>query len=69
MIGCGIALGVIGALAGTRALSSLLFGIKHSDPGTYALVALALASIGIAACLGPARRATRMDPLSVLKSD
>ena len=65
----GVTLGMAGAFVSTHWLASLLFGVTALDPATFAYVALALASVGILACLGPARRATRLDPLTVLKTD
>jgi putative ABC transport system permease protein len=63
----GVALGLAGALAGTRILSSLLFGISPTDAGIFAGVGLLLASIGLAAAVIPAMRAARMDPLVALR--
>ena len=65
----GVTLGMAGAFVSTHWLASLLFVVTPLDPATFAYVALALAIVGILACLGPARRATRLDPLTVLKTD
>jgi predicted permease len=63
----GMALGLAGALAGTRLLGSLLFGVGAADPLTYAAVgAILLATAALAGYL-PARRATRVDPVSALR--
>ncbi len=62
----GIALGVAGALATTRVMASLLFEVKPADPATYALVAILLAIVALAACYIPARRAMRVDPMAAL---
>jgi len=63
----GIALGLAGAVALTRLLRSLLFGISATDPATFALVPLLLAAVALLACLLPARRATRVDPVEALR--
>ena len=62
----GIALGVAGALALTRVMASLLFEVKPADPATFALVAILLAIVALAACYIPARRAMRVDPMAAL---
>jgi len=63
----GIAAGTVGAWAVTRFLSSLLFGVRPTDPITFALVPLLLATVGVLACLLPARRATKVDPVEALR--
>jgi putative ABC transport system permease protein len=55
------------ALALTRVLSRLLFEVKPSDPGTLVSVSLLLAAIALAATWFPARRATRVDPMVILR--
>jgi len=67
VIGLGIIVGVGLALAAGRFISSLLYGIAPSDPRTIALVTAVLITAGIAASLGPAWRAARSDPASVLR--
>lgn len=67
VIGIGLALGLVIALAGTRLLSGLFVGIKPSDPLTFAVVILLLTGIALFACWIPARRATRIDPLVALR--
>ena len=64
---CGICLGVLGALALSRFLSALLFGVGERDPLTYAAVIATLATVALAACLLPARAAARVDPMTVLR--
>ena len=63
----GIAIGLVGSLALTRLLSSLLFGTRATDPVTFAAVAMLLVAVAFAACYIPARRATRVDPLIALR--
>lgn len=63
----GLALGLLGALGASRLLTSLLFEVKPSDPLTFALVGALLAVAALAACLIPARRATRVDPMVALR--
>src|SRR4030095_5627549 len=63
----GVAVGVIGALATTRVLSSLLFEIRPNDPATFISVAVLLATVAIVAGMVPARRASRVDPLVALR--
>jgi predicted permease len=63
----GIAVGLIVAVASTRFMSSLLYGISATDPVTVAGAVLVLAVVGLLACLVPARRAARIDPLRALR--
>jgi putative ABC transport system permease protein len=65
----GIGVGLAGALAATRVLQSLLFGIGATDPATFAGVCALLAGVVAAAAYFPARRATRVDPLLALRTD
>jgi predicted permease len=64
----GAAIGMVLAWIATRFLSSLLYGISPTDPLTFGGVALLLASVAVAAALFPAVRASRLDPLSALRS-
>jgi putative ABC transport system permease protein len=65
----GIVLGLLGALSISRAISSLLFDVSATDPFTFALSALALVGVSVLACLVPAVRATRIDPVIALRGD
>jgi len=69
LILAGIAAGTVGALAATRLLSDLLFGVKAVDPVTFAAIAAFLALIGILACYIPARKAASVDPLVALRNE
>jgi predicted permease len=67
--GAGLAAGLVGALALSRVLGSLLFGVRASDPPTFAGVAALLAVISLAASYIPARRASLIDPMVSLRRE
>jgi putative ABC transport system permease protein len=69
LVGVGVALGLLGALAVARFLQTQLFGITAHDPRTFITVALLLFGAAIAGCLVPARRATRIDPMTALRAE
>jgi predicted permease len=69
LAGAGVALGVVGAMAATRLMSALLFGVTPTDPATFAAIAALLMATAIAGSYVPARRATRVDPIATLRSE
>ena len=70
LAGLGIGLGLVGALALGRLLVGLLYGVQPTDPRVLAAVtALLLAAASVVACLVPAVRATRVNPVDALRSE
>jgi putative ABC transport system permease protein len=69
VVGLGIATGVLAALAATRTLGSLLFGVAAIDVPTYAAMSTLMLAIGLTASYVPARRASRVDPCESLRND
>jgi len=67
LVAVGLALGAIGAVAAMRVLASYLFATTPTDPATFAVVAIAFVAAGLGACLGPAWRATTVDPMAALR--
>jgi len=65
----GIATGIVTALLLTRLMTKLLYGVSATDPLTFAVVAMLLAIIALAACFFPARRATCIDPMQALRAE
>jgi len=66
IVGVGLAAGILGALLLVQLIQSLLYGVQPADPGVLALVAVVMGLTGVVACILPARRATRIDPVQAL---
>jgi putative ABC transport system permease protein len=69
LVTLGLAAGLVGAVTSGRVLSGYLFDTQPTDPLTLAGVTCAMLIAGVVACLGPARRATRVDPILALRAD
>jgi putative ABC transport system permease protein len=69
MTSAGIATGIVAALGVTRLLRGLLFEVSPTDPATFIAMAVLLAGIALVACQGPARRASRIDPVQALRAE
>jgi putative ABC transport system permease protein len=69
MAAAGLVLGVAGAIAAARFLRSMLFEVTPFDPLTYCVVASLVALVTLGACLLPARRASRIDPMRALRQE
>jgi ABC-type antimicrobial peptide transport system permease subunit len=69
LVGVGVLLGLVGALAGARALGSALYGVSPTDAATYLGVVALLGATGVMACMVPAMRAARTDPARTLRAD
>jgi len=63
----GVAIGIAGAIVLTRTLQSFLFGLSPTDPLTFAAVAFLLILVALLACYIPARRASKVDPMTALR--
>jgi putative ABC transport system permease protein len=69
LTGIGLGIGLVGALLGGQAMRTQLFGVSGSDPAVFAVVVIFLAAIAMFSCYLPARRATRVDPLTALRHE
>ena len=69
LIVLGLVLGFVGTRLTTHAMKAFLYGVSPGDPTTLAAVAVLLALVAALACLLPARRATKVDPLIALRND
>ncbi|HYN06348.1 MAG TPA: ABC transporter permease [Vicinamibacterales bacterium] len=69
LVAAGIALGLAGAFGLTRLLSTMLFDVRAADVATYAIVSVVMTAVALLACLVPARRAARVDPVTALRQD
>jgi putative ABC transport system permease protein len=69
LVGMGVAIGLAGAYVSVRLLESLLYGMRPTDPETFALVPAALAVVALVAAVIPAVRATRVDPIIAMRAD
>jgi predicted permease len=68
LIAVGVGIGLLGSLAAARLLTALLYSTSPTDPLTLAATTILLAAVALLACYVPARRATRIDPLTALRS-
>jgi predicted permease len=69
LVAAGLAIGLAGSLAVTRFLQTLLFGVRPTDPASYVAVAVLLLGAGLLASYLPARRATKVDPMTALRCE
>jgi len=69
LVAAGLAIGIVASLAATRVLSTYLFDTTATDPVTFVVVAVAFLAAGAIACLGPAWRATTVDPMLALRAE
>jgi ABC-type antimicrobial peptide transport system permease subunit len=69
MMAMGLALGLLGSVAGAQFLASRLAGVQALDPLVFTAAALILAAVALVACWLPARRATKADPMTALRAE
>ena len=65
----GLAIGLVGAFSLSRVLRGLLYGVSSTDPFTFVAVSVVLLAVALLACLIPAKRATRVDPIIALRTE
>jgi ABC-type antimicrobial peptide transport system permease subunit len=68
LAGIGVTIGLVAALAMRRGIAALLYGVSPADPLTLAGTAALLLAVALIACYMPARRATKIDPLTALRA-
>jgi ABC-type antimicrobial peptide transport system permease subunit len=69
VVAVGLAIGLTGAAALARFVRTMLFDVSPFDPITFAVISATLAAVAFLACLAPAQRATRVDPLIALREE
>jgi putative ABC transport system permease protein len=68
-VAAGLGVGIAAALGASQLLGSILYGVTPTDAVTYASVVAILAAVALVACIAPARRAAKVDPLLALRSE